>query len=697
MWREAFSFLVVTFIFGWEVSVVVGGLLWIWGKVREWRIPSQMSEWLEWSQDVSGEDLKTLSSSQDWVRGRRPWSWRRRSGGARGKAQRTLAVQLRAKFGLMLDNPANRHILEREARLQAELFGVRKVDMMFVVPMAVELALTPTWADEEAAVYRKDRAVASRKADYGPGFLVPRAAVVLGEDTKIHHKLPKGVVRKPPRGSWKDPVRRYLVVEIPRPPERFAIHNNSGINLLRALVERVYLVQGPNGLQPPPQPVNLGAKLRDVFIRLTSYCSVVPVLSRDELIACYAGDRRRTTRYCNARDSLEVSPLRAVDARLEAFVKCEKINFSKKIDPAPRIIQPRKPRFLMETGRYFRPLEHVMYRRLGKLYGHPCVAKGFNAVDTARLIREKWDMFDDPCCISLDASRFDQHVSVPALEWTHAVYKAWFPNDPYFSWLLSLMIHNEGVALAKDCSFKYAVEGRRMSGDMDTALGNCLLMVAMVWTYGKNLWLRHQVMDNGDDIIVFMEASEAKRFLKGIPEFFGGLGFKMTVEPPVFEFEHIEFCQTKPCWNGQEWVMCRGIPALSKDLVCTIGVESLHCWLHEVGNCGLALCQGVPVLQEAYTWMRKQGGSSNARGHAGFASGMQRMAIGLVPKWREVTGDARVSFWKMTGILPDHQMALEAMYRELGEVSGIYNKGQTKDELHDVCDANIWQGGTTCW
>jgi hypothetical protein len=78
------------------------------------------------------------------------------------------------------------------------------------------------------------------------------------------------------------------------------------------------------------------------------------------------------------QSSLAAKPLSRDDASVATFIKCEKINFHAKADPAPRIIQPRDPRFNAAIGVYIKPLEKLIYKNLGKLYKYPCVAKGFD-------------------------------------------------------------------------------------------------------------------------------------------------------------------------------------------------------------------------------------------------------------------------------------------------------------------------------
>jgi len=518
---------------------------------------------------------------------------------------------------------------------------------------------------------------------------VPRAVRVTGVETSARLIVPSGIVVRPPRGPVRDVIGRHLRIKIDIDPGvSYVVHNQSVRNLLRAVIERVMYIREGDKLVSTPQPVRFFSKMERVLRKLSWRSHFPPVWSREMVINSYVGDRRKQVRYTNAASSLLENPLTQKDARVDAFGKREKIKrSSSKPDPVPSCIQPRKPRFLLESGRYFKPLETLVYKEMGnRLYGEPCVSKGFNAVDSAELLRRKWDRFHRPVCVGMDASRFDQHVSVDALRWTHQVYKSYFRNDKYFSDMLSWMIENRGVAYARDGSFSYSVRGRRMSGDMDTALGNCLLMCSMVWTYCTEKKIKHQVLNNGDDIVVVMESHDLPTFNTGLVKWFKEMGFTMVVEEPVYNFEEIEFCQCQPVWNGENWVFCRGPNSISKDLHCLVS-DDPEVWIRAVGLCGLALNRGVPVLQEVSKWMIRVGRDSNVSSHPGYSCGMIWMAKGLLSKEREVTEEARHSFYLAYGILPDMQREIEREFSKLGVIENRYGQEEenpTKDSMYSM-------------
>jgi hypothetical protein len=294
--------------------------------------------------------------------------------------------------------------------------------------------------------------------------------------------------------------------------------------------------------------------------------------------------------------------------------------------------------------------------------------KGHNAHGTAKWLRHKWDMFSKPVAVGLDASRFDQHVSIDALRWEHSVYLKCFRGSDKVELrrLLSWQLSNSGIGRATDGHIKYSVEGCRMSGDMNTSLGNCLLMCAMVWAYCSEKGIRHQLANNGDDCVVIVEKCDLHRFNSGLKEWFLEVGFTMKVEEPAYVFEKVEFCQTQPVWDGVRWVMTRNPwKCISKDVMTFLDAgraDVARGWMDAVGHCGLSLSGGIPVLQEFYTSLIRNGGGKQIGKHPALESGFFRLAKGMNREYVGITDEVRVSFWEAFGMLPTTQLQLEAYY-----------------------------------
>jgi len=459
----------------------------------------------------------------------------------------------------------------------------------------------------------------------------------------------------------RDPQRWAFTLDAPRPEEGFSVHNNSLNNLLRGINERVFYIN--NERVEPIQPI------KDAFLQLKWFeddftTTTLRPWTLEMFANSYTGAQR--TRYVKAVDSLALLPLSEEDVIVSTFVKCEKINFSRKKDPAPRVIQPRNPRFNAAIGCYIKPLEHLVYKRLRKLYGMPCVAKGFDTFQTGALLSRKWNMFKNPCAVSLDASRFDQHNSKAALKWTHKIYKK-FCDAPEFASHLNHLLYNRARASCKDGFVTYEVEGRRMSGDMDTALGNCLLMTAMTYSLCKSLGIDHQVMDNGDDIVVIMDKENEQVFRESVNGFYANLGFSMKVEDTVYTLEHIEFCQMHPVFDGVEWRMVRNLTSLAKDLICCTNPQQVSTWLQAIGNGGISLTSGLPVFQEFYSMLQKFGHrKSKAANWKHFQdSGFARLAKLHRREAQPVSIAARMSFLEAFGVGIEQQLSLEKVYGDL--------------------------------
>lgn len=409
------------------------------------------------------------------------------------------------------------------------------------------------------------------------------------------------------------------------PNVNFGVHNNNLANLRRGLVERVFNVERNGTLEPVAVPEDgvyhhILGKITSRLLRYIPFSSRCPL---EDFPKLYSG--RKRTIYQNAVDSLYEKPLTRKDGYLSTFLKAEKINFSKKPDPAPRVIQPRLPRYNVVVGRYLKPLEHKIYRALAKMHGSTVVAKGLTIDETGRLIASKWHKFNQPVAIGIDASRFDQHVSEQALEWEHAIYNKIFESDE-LAQALKWQIHNIGYARCKDGCIKYSKIGSRMSGDMNTALGNCLLMCCLIISYLDSKNIEYDFINNGDDAVLFLEAKH-RHCLNDLPVWFERMGFDMVVEPPAYELEQLEFCQMRPIHLGNEdYTMVRNYPtSIAKDLTC-LEPTAFKAWMHSVGQGGQSVTSGVPIYNAFYKTLERLGEEGKKK-YVGYMadSGFYRM------------------------------------------------------------------------
>lgn len=450
---------------------------------------------------------------------------------------------------------------------------------------------------------------------------------------------------------------------------KFNVHNNSLANLRRGLIERVFFVENDKKeLEPAPKPLS-GAFDRLTWFRrkLHNIVGTHSSISPSQFLDFYTG--RRRTIYEGAVKSLEGLSVQRRDAYLKTFVKAEKINTTKKLDPAPRVIQPRNVRYNVEVGRYLRRFEHYLYRGIDEIWNGPTIIKGYTVEQIGKIARDAWDSFVSPVAIGFDMKRFDQHVSSDALKWEHSVYLDAFCHDSYLAELLEWQLVNKGVGYASDGMIKYKVDGCRMSGDMNTAMGNCLIACAITHDFFRSRGIRARLMNNGDDCVVICEKECAAVVKADMVRHWRQFGFQCELECDAEIFEQIEFCQMRPVYDGEKYVMVRNpLVSLSKDSYSVgpwNGINHARKWVNAVGLCGLSLTGGIPVVQSYYNMMIRNTQSVNSSGilrDVSFASGFRELARLGNRKSGAISEDARFSFYLAFGITPDLQRAMESDY-----------------------------------
>jgi hypothetical protein len=448
-------------------------------------------------------------------------------------------------------------------------------------------------------------------------------------------------------------------------------YNNSLSVVKRALNERLYYVKTPSGLGPCPQPQDkafeeLGA-IRRQLLRCMPYHP--PVWTNQQFVNSYTGLKAK--RYATAAKRLEtVGPKRSMGF-WNTFIKAEWYDGTIKKNPCPRLIQPRSFAYNVLIGRYIRPMEKALYGAIDGLFGYHVVMKCDAPWDRAQTIAGYWHEFNNPVFVGFDASRFDQHVSVDALKYEHSVYNAIF-KSPELSKYLGWQIDNVGYASVGDGLVKYTCEGKRGSGDMNTSCGNVLIMCSIVYKFLNELGVKTRFINDGDDGGVIIE-SQHLSLLEPFASHCLRFGFEMEIEDPVYELERVEFCQSNPVnMGGGNWMMVRNVHKCIKLDRCSITSRDWATFeevQHATGVCGLALYEGVPVLDAWYSSML----SPNVR-----ADRVERLLQDMkfsTRSWRSMASKsrpflvdqtvARISMYKAFGILPDVQKMLEDEFRAI--------------------------------
>lgn len=435
-----------------------------------------------------------------------------------------------------------------------------------------------------------------------------------------------------------------------------SIHNNSYSNNYRALVERLVYQGGERPIRPQVAfNLRAGQAIR-------KYESIIPRISSTEFVEHYVG--RKKLIYTKAARSLLYYPIEHKDSWIKAFVKDEKFDIIAKPDQVPRLIQPRTPRYNLELGRFLQPMEKVIYEEINSLYGHTVVMKGKNAEQRGETLSQHWAAFGSPVAVGIDAKRFDQHTGRSALKYEHGVYLRHTPrrHRAKLKCLLKMQLTTHGTCYTEEGNIKYKINGIRCSGDVNTSMGNIIIMTHLVYDYLKSLNIKFRFVNDGDDGVIFVDKKDLSK-LDGLYDWFTQYGYKMEAEAPVDVFEEIEFCQCHPVWDGKLWLMCRNpFVVINRDAYTTKSVQTKGQWdfyRGAIGVCGIAAMGGMPVVGAYYSALAR---GTKMRRVDDETLGIYWMAVGLDRKCTAPLSQTRVSFFLAFGITPDEQIVLERKY-----------------------------------
>lgn len=413
-----------------------------------------------------------------------------------------------------------------------------------------------------------------------------------------------------------------------------------------------------------PLPTDL-TQLRITVAKFKRYMPIVERCSHYDFYKDYPSVKRRA--YEEASESLSYFPIDKVDARIKCFVKCERVDPISKINPDPRMISARSRRYVLEVGTYLKPLEHHFYKT--KLwFPDKIIAKNMNARQRARSIIRKMSRFDNPCVVSLDCSRWDKHVALEVLQEEHRFYNS-ILRDSHLAWLLSLQLVNHCTTRS---GIGYIARGRRMSGDYNTAFGNCVLMTAMTIAILETFKIKYNLLDDGDDCLVFIDATN-QWVLKELSNHYLNFGQEVKVENIAYIPEKVVFCQSSPVYIGSIWKMVRK-PMKVISNTCTgfhkmMDLAQRKNMLYAVGMCELALNRDVPILHHFAMAVVNLGAAiPDVLNRIHEDSGFRGLYIRikdfkqLYQSQPKITSEARISFNLAFGIDINRQLQLEAYF-----------------------------------
>lgn len=372
--------------------------------------------------------------------------------------------------------------------------------------------------------------------------------------------------------------------------------------------------------------------------------------------------------FLRAKESLLTEPLNKYDAKVRMFLKDDKYH-TNRFKP-PRCIQYRNKRYGLCLAQYLQPIEKEVYQWMDR-YGTPMVSKSRNLTQRASDLRQKWDSFTDPIAVLIDQANFDAHCSVELLRQEHRLYESYFPGDKLLRKLLKWQL--ECVGSTRNGT-KFKTKGTRYSGDQNTGLGNSVLDVGMLSIVLKRCGIKGAIYVDGDDSVVIIERSDLRLLDLSYLE---QCGMRAKVEYTQ-EFEQIEFCQTRPVFDGVAWRMVRNPRRVLSRTPWVVKKNHLSVvgrYLKSLGMCELALSAGMPVTQALALKLIKRGEGKYMVTDL-HHSAMREFVQPKYAKARHVSLECRESYARAWDISIGEQLELEAgeLVNPSTDVNTIYEE-----------------------
>lgn len=482
-------------------------------------------------------------------------------------------------------------------------------------------------------------------------------------------------------------TRPREIIALPQLPAKGVpyTHSNSVGNVVFTVRERV-LGRTEGGVWAPTLKPEPGSFDEPGLVAFRRRCLAhLPRHSLPQTAEQFCDDFRgqKGKRYQSALESLRCKPLRRADSFPSVFIKPEKW-FDWK---AGRAISARNPRYNIAIGRFLKPLEHDVYRAIDQVYESATIMKGYTPERRAAVIAGHWAAFDDPVAVGQDFSKFDQHISARALQYEHGFYKPVY-SDPELDRLLAWQLETTCYANCPDGVVRYQVEGGRMSGDMNTALGNCIISAALVWAYARSRRIKVRAIVDGDDSVTFMERADLERYLDGIVPWMRARGFILNCEAPVDQISQVEFCQCRYTALEPPTMVRNPLKAITQDHVWIKRSDLEHAdVLAATGLGGLSLYGNCPVLGAYYRMLSRasDAGLKTLRRMERESSWLRE--AGFTGKYTPATEEARYALWESWGIAPEEQRQLERLF-EACPIRDIANRPRSSD--HNAITTQVY-------
>nr|QJI53500.1 MAG: hypothetical protein 2 [Riboviria sp.] len=463
--------------------------------------------------------------------------------------------------------------------------------------------------------------------------------------------------------------------------KEFGLHKHRVIDELQTI--------GNRHLMETPEP-DLSSRAWKLFVgvlRKTSrHLGLIRSAPVREVLEGKTGRRRK--RFYAGIQQLADEGVSRRDARVTEMQKLEMYEVSKIKDKEDRGIQYRSVKYNVALAR---ELHNVEKRVIGMHPdGYHPIMKGATPQQRAERLVHGSMRFKDPIYVLLDHRRFDAHVNIHLLREEHKFYMRCRRGSKVLRKLLRMQERNIGRTKG---GIRYTAEGKRMSGDINTGLGNSVLNYGIIKAWLEASGVRGYVYLDGDDSVVIIERADYHKLVP-LAEFMAKLGMvtEMEVTDKLWK---AEFCQSRPVLvdgtvryvrNPHKVLATVGSSAEIHDEETMSEVVRASCM------CELALNGNCPVISPYCRRLLNIVGTGRTKFSAAqLWKAEQYGAKFEVSVESHIDDDARMSFWQAWGIEPGMQEVLECQDIIVGDPRQFKDrKVKNKQEILDPLDE--WSG-----
>lgn len=426
-------------------------------------------------------------------------------------------------------------------------------------------------------------------------------------------------------------------------------------------------------LRPVIRPTEAGVRgvRRQMRKLAASFGSGYAPMRWQQVVDRYSGQKK--ARYETAMLRLRTQLCEKEDSKLKMFVKAERVDFDAKVNskiPKPRCILFRTYEYCLELSSYLLPIAGRLNAWKGPERGvcrTRVIAKELNSRQRGALLVKKMEEFVKPRVVSIDCEAFDSHVAPEMLEVEHDFYVSVCGGDKRLAKLLKWQLVNKGKSMGRH---SFTIDGRRCSGDANTALGNCLLMTLQVVECFRRLRIKKwDMLDDGDDCLLIVELEDLDRLERGLGRIFRTFGHEVVVEKASSIPEEVMTCRCKVLHCNDGWRMVKDWRQV---LAATFtshrhyqepkgGLRILKGILHAsaLDYAGVPIL-GVVFLRAYESLMSIKEISVRWNDEMIYRVQAEGLDLREVPKYQEPGGGVRESFGLAYDTSPEAQLVLEA-------------------------------------